>query len=336
MVVKDYKNILIIKMSSLGDIIHALPTLYAIRSLFPDAHITWAVHPAFADILPGKPWIDELYIVNRKKMANLAYLKQIRRDLHKHQFDLVIDLHMLAKSALISYLSGCDMRVGYWDAHEGSSFFTHRIPVRHKKTDHIIEQLLDVARFLGWKKKEIIFPLCDYEHHINPMRENLKAKGITGDFVILVPASRGKEREWPVAYWAKLAQRLSEKEIYSVIVGAHNIKDKALEIQRVAGIKYVVDYTGETTIPELVALEQLATLHVSSDTGPLHIANALQKPIVALFGPTLPERSGPYDNPHSRVLLADRPGRKNTDMATISVNDAYDSIMNIWMKNTKE
>lgn len=333
---KEYKNILIIKMSSLGDIIHALPTLYAIRKTFSDAHITWAVHKEFADILPGKPWIDELYIIQRKQIMNLFYLNKVRRDLRKKKFDLVIDLHMLAKSALISFLTGCPMRIGYWDAHEGSSFFTHRIPMRHKKTDHIIEQLLDVARFLGWDKNEIQFPLCDYQLYISPIKEKLKKNGITGDFVILVPGSRGSEREWPIDLWGELAKKLSEKQVYCVIVGASNMKEKALQIQEVAGKKYVVDMTGETMIPELVALEKLATLHISSDTGPLHIANALKKPIIALFGPTLPERSGPYDNAESHVFLADSPGSKDTDMSTISVDDVYRCAYEIWQRKCKE
>ena len=86
---KTYKNILIVKMSSLGDIIHALPSLYALRKSFPEARITWAVHPAFAKILPELPWIDEIFLVDREKIKDLKYLLSVRKELHSRKFDLV-------------------------------------------------------------------------------------------------------------------------------------------------------------------------------------------------------------------------------------------------------
>lgn len=101
-----YRNILIIKMSSLGDVIHALPSLYVLRKAYPEARITWAVHPAFGALLPERPWIDEIYYVDRKRIHEWSYLKTVRQDLHSRHFDLVIDLQMIAKSALIAALSG--------------------------------------------------------------------------------------------------------------------------------------------------------------------------------------------------------------------------------------
>lgn len=125
---KTYKNILIIKMSSLGDIIHALPSLYALRKAYPDARITWAVHPAFAGILPGKPWIDEVYLVDRKRIKQLSYWREIRKDLHAHHFDLVIDLQMIAKSGLISFLSGGKKRSATTMAEKAASSSASRFP----------------------------------------------------------------------------------------------------------------------------------------------------------------------------------------------------------------
>ena len=154
---KDYKNILVIKMSSLGDIIHALPSLYALRELFPDACITWAIHESFAKILPGKPWIDNVYVIDRKRIKKINYLLQVRKDLHKKQFDLVIDLQMIAKSGLISFLTGCHERIGYNDARECSGLFSRAISGKYKN-GHIIEQLLDVIRYLGWQGSGIHFP----------------------------------------------------------------------------------------------------------------------------------------------------------------------------------
>ena len=85
---KDYKNILIIKMSSLGDVIHALPTLYAMRKNWPNARITWAIHEQFASLLPGTPWVDDVIIIDKKRLKKPAYLYQLRKDLHSRHFDI--------------------------------------------------------------------------------------------------------------------------------------------------------------------------------------------------------------------------------------------------------
>ena len=316
------KNILIIKMSSLGDIIHALPALYALRRTYPDAIITWAVHEAFAGILPGKPWIDEIYIVNRKKIKNLQYLFQVRRDLHQKKFDLVIDLQMIAKSGIISFLSGCSRRIGYHDARECSGLFSKPIAGKHQK-GHIIEQLLDVMAYLGCDTQEIKFPLHDSDKEMPIVKERLSLYGINDKYIILVPGTRGEKKKWPLQYWGKLAKKLAEKKIFTVIVGSSGEKYMAEEIKKMSPSSFTADFTGKTNLLELIALEKAASLHISGDTGPLHIANAVQAPIIALFGPTLPDRSGPYGNNNSDIFLAKAAGTASADMATIPVESVY-------------
>lgn len=121
-----YRNILIIKMSSLGDVIHALPSLYVLRKAYPEARITWAVHPAFGALLPERPWIDEIYYVDRKRIHEWSYLKTVRQDLHSRHFDLVIDLQMIAKSALIAALSGGKKKLAI--GMQGKAVFLSVIP----------------------------------------------------------------------------------------------------------------------------------------------------------------------------------------------------------------
>ena len=323
---KDYKNILVIKMSSLGDIIHALPSLYALRELLPDACITWAIHESFAKILPGKPWIDNVYVIDRKRIKKINYLLQVRKDLHKKHFDLVIDLQMIAKSGLMSFLTGCHERIGYNDARECSGLFSRAISGKYKN-GHIIEQLLDVIRYLGWQGSGIHFPLHDYKNELSVVREKLSEAGVIGKDVLLVPGTRGENKKWPIKYWGELAKRLAKKGVFCIISGTVGEKPMADEIRRIAQSKYVVDFIGKTNLLELIALEKMAAVHVSSDTGPLHIANAVGTPIIALFGPTLPYRSGPYGNRYSEVLLAETPGHEVTNMGTISVEAVYDSCM---------
>lgn len=319
---KDYKNILIIKMSSLGDIIHALPSLYVLRKAYPHAKITWAVHPAFAGILPGKPWIDEIYLVDRKKIKRLSYWKQLWHDLHKRHFDLVIDLQMIAKSGLISFLSGGKTRIGYNDAREGSFLFSKPISGPHKH-GQIIEQHLDVMRYLGCHVDKIEFPMKNCEHEMKTVTALLSSHNVHGSYVVLVPGTRGENKKWPIEYWGELARKLADDQITTVIAGTKSEINMGRKIKEISPSTYTVNLMGETNLLELVALEKKAALHISGDTGPLHIANAVHTPIIALYGPTLPNRSGPYGNDRGYSLIADHPGTKKTQMSTISVEKVY-------------
>ncbi len=328
---KAYKNILIIKMSSLGDVFHALPSLYALRKTYPDAKITWAVHPAFAGVLPGKPWIDEIYLVDRKRIKEWSYLRQLRKELHQRHFDLVIDLQMIAKSALVSFLSGCSFRIGYNDAREGSFLVNRPIEGTHKD-GQIIEQYLDVVRSVGCDVNEIEFPLRDFSEEMETIKALLAEEGVKGRYVVLVPGTRGEKKKWPVSYWGELARRLAENEIYSVISGTPSEKDMGKEIKKISPSPYTVDLIGRTSLLELMALEKQAALHISGDTGPLHIANAVKTPIIALYGPTLPNRSGPYGNPNGHSLLAKDSGNENCRMDTLPVDDVYNLAMEVLHK----
>ncbi len=325
---KEYKNILIIKMSSLGDVFHALPCLYALRKTYPQARITWAVHPAFAGVLPGKPWLDEIYLVDRKRIKEWSYLRQLRRELHERHFDLVIDLQMIAKSALVSFLSGCSNRIGYNDAREGSFLVNRPIEGTHKD-GQVIEQYLDVVRSVGCEVDRIEFPLRDFSKEMDTISALLEKEGVKGRYVVLVPGTRGEKKKWPVSSWGELARRLAEKKIYSVISGTPNEKDMGREIKKISPSTYTVDLIGRTSLLELMALEKKAALHISGDTGPLHIANAVHTPIIALYGPTLPNRSGPYGNPNGHSIIAKNPGAEDCRMDTISVDEVYDLAMKV-------
>ncbi len=328
---KAYKNILIIKMSSLGDVIHALPSLHVLRKNYPEAKITWAVHSAFAGLLPGKPWLDEVYLVDRKRIKKLSYLRQLRKELHERHFDLVIDLQMIAKSALVAFLTGCPNRIGYQDAREGSFLVSHPIAGAHKQ-GQIIEQYIDVMRYLGCEVSGIEFPMKDFSTERESVKEKLHQKGIEGRYVVLVPGTRGEKKKWPIPYWGELARRLADEGIYTVISGTPNEKEMGEGIKAISTTSYTVDLIGKTSLLELAALEEGAALHISGDTGPLHIANAVKTPIIALYGPTLPDRSGPYGNPNGHSLLAKDPGNENCRMDTLPVDDVYNLAMEVLHK----
>ena len=149
-----YKNILIIKMSSLGDVIHALPFAAALRETFPDSRISWLVHPQFSAFVPEPPIIDEVLYFDKKAFGKMGWgdkwktLRETRALLRSKNFDLVIDLQGLFKSAVMAWLTGCPNRIGYCEMREGSRLVSRPIAGAHAH-DHVIERYLDVARYLG-------------------------------------------------------------------------------------------------------------------------------------------------------------------------------------------
>jgi len=266
---KDYKNILIIKMSSLGDVIHALPTLYAVRKNWPNAHITWAIHEQFESLLPGTPWVDDVIIIDKKQLKKPAYLWQLRKDLHSRHFDMTLDLQCIAKSAIVSLLSGAPEKYGYWELREGSNLVNKALVGEHKY-DHVIERYLDTVRALG------------------------------GD----VPGARWIVKEWPLLNFGELCIRLCESGKKVVIAGAPDDAEKGAFIENYVKNKNLINLVGSTSMPELIELIRHCEIFISADTGPLHIANALKRPLIALFGTTSPKRTGPYGGSHVHLIIS--------------------------------
>lgn len=298
---ENYKNILIIKMSSLGDILHALPTLAALRENWPNARIVWAVHKNFSAVLPGKPYLDDVVYVDRKRLKSPAYWLELRRTLHAYHFDLALDLQGLAKSALVSVLSGAKHRYGYWDMREGSFLVSKGLAGPHKR-GHIIEQYLDTVRALGGTVRDVNFPLPDISQEKQRMRERFAASGIDGDYVAVVPGARWNIREWPLDHWQELLTKIAATGMNVLLLGSKDDAAKGKRLAEAVHSPYVFDYTGQTSLRELMAVIAMSTVFISVDTGPLHIANALKKNMIALFGPTSPVRSGPYGGKNGQYI----------------------------------
>ncbi|SUP40324.1 glycosyltransferase family 9 protein [Veillonella criceti] len=302
---KEYKRILIVKMSSLGDVIHALPTLYAIRKNWPNAHITWAVHEQFSGPLPGKPWIDEVLFIDKKKLKSLRYLWSLRKVLHSHMFDMCLDLQCLAKSAIVAALSGAKEKYGYWELREGSQLINKAL-VGPNKYGHVIERYLDTVRALGGEVTGVEFPINESPEAAASCISKLTDAGLPQghDYVVMAPGARWAVKEWPISSFGALANRLAEAKQYVVLIGAKGDKAKAQAIKDKAKSEAVFDMTGETSLEELIELIRGAKLFISADTGPLHIANALKRPLIGLYGTTSPERTGPYGGDYVHCIVS--------------------------------
>lgn len=338
---KDYKNILIIKMSSLGDVIHSLPTLYALRKNLPHAHITWAIHKQFADLLPGKPWVDDIIIIDKKQLTSPSYLWNLRKDLKARHFDMTLDLQSIAKSAVVSALSGAPEKYGYWELREGSNLVNTPLVGDHQ-FDHVIERYLDTVRVLGGEVDGVEFPMPIYSEAEQSIRQRLADRGVHDDYIVVVPGARWVVKEWPLVNFGELCIRLCESGRKVVIAGAPDDDDKGAFLEQYVKHDNLINLVGTTSMPELIELIRHCQLFISADTGPLHIANALKKPLIAMFGTTSPERTGPYGGSHVHIIIS--PTSKATPeqpliddphcMAQIPVDTVWDVYNDIVRKDT--
>ncbi|MEJ2685377.1 MAG: lipopolysaccharide heptosyltransferase I [Candidatus Sulfobium sp.] len=296
-IAKQPKKILIVKPSSLGDVVHSLPFLNSLRSCFPKSEIHWVIAKGLEGLLEGHPMIDGLIIINKdmwKKISRTGQtLREIRalfRRLRDGGYDMVIDLQGLLRSGLITASTGAPLRIGFAEAREGSTLFYSR-RVGTGRNMHAVERYLEVAHELGCNSGDVIFPFPLVKSGLKRIKE---LKTSLRDYVVLVPGARWDTKVWPAESFGRLASMLPLK---SVVVG--NGKDVAIadRIVGMAGGK-TVSLAGRTTLAELIEVMRDARMVVSNDSGPMHIAAALNVPVAALFGPTSPERTGPYGKGH--------------------------------------
>jgi heptosyltransferase-1 len=305
-----HRRILIIKPSSLGDIVHGLPVLAALRKACPQAHIAWLAGTSFAALLAVHPLIDEVISFDRQRYGRMLQSPQILADFvrfvaalrHQH-FDLVIDLQGLVRSGFLAWASGAAERVGFADARElAPLFYTRRVRCPASAV-HAVDRNMQIAAALGVRPGVPEFPLYAPPHEVEAARELLAA--VAGrephEFVAVLPGARWPSKLWPAAHFADLVERLAtEGYPPCVLLGAPS--DAGIARHILARCKAeAVNLVGRTSLPQLVALLDLSRFVICLDSGPMHIAAALNKPLVALFGPTDPRRTGPY-SPHARVV----------------------------------
>jgi lipopolysaccharide heptosyltransferase I len=293
---KDPQKILIIKPSSLGDVVHSLPFLNSIKNCFPQSEIHWVIAKGLEGILEGHPMINKLWVINKddwKKISKakntISELNALFQKIRKENFDLVIDLQGLLRSGIITKATGASLRIGFQEAREGSRFFyTHT--VQGGKDIHSVDRYLKIADFLGCNTSEIIFPFPLYEDHLPSRLE-------TNDYAVIVPGARWRTKRWPAKKFGKL---LSLLPIDTVIVGSKSDLSIANDIISESERK-PASLVGKTNLHELIEVMKGARFVVSNDSGPMHIAAALNIPVFAIFGPTDPLRTGPYGRNHTVI-----------------------------------
>lgn len=300
-------RLLLIKPSSLGDIVHTLPTLNALKTRFPHAAVTWLVKRQWAELVERVEGVDQICSVDGGLSGWLAQVPQLRAG----HFDLVIDLQGLFRSGVMAWLSGCAWRVGLANAREGSPFFyTHRVAVPTVAM-HAVDRYLLVAAALGADTSDPPqFRFQQREEDRQEVVALLKKHGLNPHkpWIAMNVSARWVTKRWPAEHFAHTADRLSQDGLGPVVfIGGVLEREDAGRVMRQMHTK-AVDFTGQTTVGLLPSLLQKAVALVTNDSGPMHIAAAVGTPVVALFGPTDPVRTGPYGHGHT-VLTHDVPCR---------------------------
>jgi heptosyltransferase-1 len=277
----SFKNILIIKPSSLGDIVQALPAVCSLRKSFPDATVSWLVRPEFAPLIEGHRCIDRLIYFDRKLFGRawfdlkaLGALFNFIKKLRSENFDVVFDFQGLFRTALFARLTGAKRRFGFSNAREfASSFYTDKVQQDESNT-HLVDFYIDMVRRAGGKA-EIRFDLPINEkakQHVELLLNSLHIK--QGNYACLVPGSAQPDKCWPVENFALLADKIKER--FNLPILAVGTKSESVLAQKIKIFSKanIINLAGQTDIQQLKALLKSARLVVSNDTGPGHIGRS--------------------------------------------------------------
>lgn len=299
-------KILILKPSSLGDVIQALPVLRLLKRHDPRNEIFWWVDDRLAPLLYGDRDLTAVLHFYRKRWTEPGVWKRMWERLNwvrGYHFDLVIDLQCLARTAIFAWLARGTRTVGLDEPREGARGIYDRAVLRRSFSTHAVDWYLEVLRLLKVPVDR------DFDWIPERAEVNLRVRQSWGagarEWVLLQPGARWLNKRWPVANFGAAARELANAypQLHFAVLGGK--EDQRLGSELAGGLPpgRVLDLTGKLTLPEMVEWVRLSRLMISNDTGPMHVAAAVGTPVVALFGPTEPRRTGPYGQMENCVRL---------------------------------
>ena len=331
---RDVHRVLIVKLSSLGDIIHVTPCIRAIRRALPECEMTAVVDDRYARALQHNPHLDRIIETkssNENRIARFLKIRRQLREVRRQRFDLAIDFQGLEKSAMWVYASGARFKAG-----RGSTRLGWSLVVHPDLTRHAVEVCAEIAEAIGFDVTNLepeVFITREEESELEAL---LQAHGLPeSGFLVFSPFNRRSSKVWPAERYAELGLALHRDTGLPIAISGSPLEvsfNDTLNPLFEAGA--AVSLVGKTTVGQAFALYRRARLLVAGDTGPAHAAAALATPVVALFGPTLPERTRPWGAAHT-VVQKLRPATHDayhTDSAgihisAIDVDSVYDAVM---------
>ncbi len=315
------KRILIVKPSSMGDVVHTLPLVHALKRCRPSSHIGWIVQESLTPLIRSDPAVDEIITISIPSTSDphapkgvmwaaakavFRDLKRLRRSFASNPYDLVLDLHASFRSGLFSIANPDGLRIGFADAKELNTFFQHEIISPDPHQPHAVDKNLCFAMRLGCEPRPEDFHIVSDQ----PARDTAKVfirdsgAGREDTIVYANPCARWVTKHWNVAGWAHLADMLIQDGIAKVIFGGGPQDRDYIQaiVDRMS--KPGVTAAGKLDLGESIALIDASDIYVGVDSGPMHIAALAGKPVAALFGPTDPAKVGPYGNTRGVIRRA--------------------------------
>jgi heptosyltransferase-1 len=267
------KSILIVRLGAMGDLIHSLPGAASLKHSFPEARITWAVEPRWIPLLEGNGFVDRIVVFRRGEPRSW---RRTRDELRSTHYDLAVDFQGLTKSALIAHLARPERIAGFGSSvvreRPAGLFYSTRV---QSDAVHVVDQALDLAAGAGATNLVRAFPLPP-----GAPEGNLP----DSPFALASPLAGWSSKQWPLEYYERMARMLHDRLGIPLVL--NGVPGTVTEVPGT--------WPHESGIPGLIDATRRAALVIGVDSGPLHLAAALNKPGVAIFGPTDPVRNGPY------------------------------------------
>ena len=330
---REFQRILLIKLSAVGDVVHTIPVLNKLRRRYPKAQLDWLVTPGIAELLRHHPAITWIIEFEREawsqpwRLAPFASYARLAAQLRRAKYDLVIDMHGQFRTAALTLATGAPARIGFdrprarvWDAsprkfpeqarkhawqgaREGSWLaYTHHIPVPTLDL-HAVDRYLKVGPILGLDKEPADFSFPIPQLAASRVDSLLRQNGVErAEIAIMAPGTIWETKHWGSDKFATVAGHFMSKGFAVVLIGSQRERGVCEEVAGLA--PGAIDLAGMTTLSELAALIRRSSICVTNDSGPMHLAVALSRPVISVFGPTDPIWIGPYERANA-VLHAD-------------------------------
>ena len=291
-------KILVIKPSSLGDVVHVFPALEILRRHFPGFELDFVINPAFAEILDLSPFpVSKKILFRRKELGRIKtffpVFRELIREIRASRYDMVIDFQGLFRSGFLAWCARSGSSVGFASPREkcAALFYSRKISVDPAR--HAVERYADLAdRLCGTDLgvPELTLPRVELPPELREL--------LPGRFIVLVPGARWETKVFPPAFFAAAVNeaRKTLPDLAAVVAGAAS--DGPLAAAIAEKLPGTVDLTGRTSLLQLTGVMQQASAVLTNDSGPMHVAALAGTRVFALFGPTLPERTGPYGSRH--------------------------------------
>jgi lipopolysaccharide heptosyltransferase II len=301
-------KILILKPSSLGDVVQALPMLRLLKRHLPASEIFWWIDSALAPLLEGDPDLTGIVRFERQRWASPRHWPEMLRSIRwmrAQNFDWVIDLQCLARSGAFAWLANGQFLIGLDEVREGARGFYDVAIRRASFHTHAVDWYLAVLPRLGVPVHKNFQWLPERPAIAAAVKSKWQTDGAR--WIAIQPGARWENKHWPVEFFTELVRLLAKKfpDTRFAVLGAAEDKPLGEMILR-AEPQRSLNLCGETSLLEMIEWLRRCELMVTNDTGPMHVAAALAKPLVALFGPTEPRRTGPYGHLEN-VLRLDLP-----------------------------